>query len=94
MSIYSKTLFALASLSCLAGCAGVSQTEAEFGNSVRHIVARQQIAPSGTLEADEPIRSGDGRRLESVTTVYQTYVGDPTPVVREMEVDNQQRTAR
>lgn len=88
MSSYSKTLLVLASTWWLTGCA-VSQTEAEFGNSVRHVMARQQIAPSGPLKADEPIQSGEGRRLENVTTVYQTYVGDPTPVVKEMEVEQQ-----
>ena len=86
MSIHTKTLLALAAFSSLTGCA-VSQTEAEFGNSVRHMMARQAIAPSGPLQADEPIQTGDGRRLENVNTVYQTYVGDPTAVVKQIEVD-------
>lgn len=93
MSSYSKILMVVASTWWLTGCA-VSQTEAEFGNSVRHMMTEQRIAPSGPLKADEPIQSGDGRRLENVTTVHQSHVGDPKMVVKEMEVERQSGSGR
>lgn len=86
MFIHTKTLVLITALAWLAGCA-VSHTEADFGNSVRNVVDKQQMRPTGPLKADEPIQGGDGRRLENVNTVYQTQVGDPSPVVRQIEVD-------
>ena len=86
MSHQLKILVASLSLAWLPACTSVSPTEEDFGNSVRNFVAKQQMTPSGSLEADEPIQSGDGRRLEGVTSVYQDNVGDPSPVVRQVEV--------
>ena len=71
----------------ISACTSVSPTEQDFRNSVENMIAKQQIKPTGPLQADEPIQSGDGRRLENVLTVYQTHVGDPTPVVREVKVE-------
>jgi len=69
------------------GCAH-SPTEADFGNSVRNVIAKQQLPSKGPLQDDEPLQSTDGRRGESVTTVYQTMVGDPGAVVRSTKVQS------
>ena len=79
MIIRLKVLSALVSLVLISACAGTSSTEADFGNSARNMVAKQKMPGSGPLEADEPIATGDGRRLENVNTTYQTHVGDPQP---------------
>ena len=83
-------LFFLAAGLGLGGCAGVSQTEADFRNSMENVIAKQQIPVTGTLGPNEPIDSGDGRRLENVNTIYQTNVGDPSPVVRQVEIQVEQ----
>ena len=75
----------LMAFSC-AACETTSQTEDDFGNSVRNMVAKQSMDSKGPLAADEPLDSGDGRRLDYVNTVYQTSVGDPAPVVKQIEV--------
>ena len=74
-----KVLFALAGLVLISACAVTSPTEADFGNSARNVIAKQQMPATGPLKADEPITVGDGRRLENVITTYQTHVGDPQP---------------
>jgi hypothetical protein len=74
-----KVLFALAGLVLISACAVTSPTEADFGNSARNLIAKQQMPATGPLKADEPITVGDGRRLENVNTTYQTHVGDPQP---------------
>jgi len=81
-----KVPAALATALLVSACT-TSPTEADFGNSVRSFVSHQQMQPSGTLRADEPIETTDGRRLENVTTVYQSYVGDPIPVARDVKVE-------
>jgi hypothetical protein len=75
----------LAVLGC-AACETTSGTEDDFGNSVRNMIANQAMEPQGPLAADEALTSGDGRRQSNVNTVYQTKVGDPSPVVRQVEV--------
>ena len=67
-------------------CETTSPTEEDFGNSVRNAIAKQTMESQGTLAADEPLDSGDGRRLTNVTSVYQNRVGDPSPVVKQVEV--------
>ena len=74
-----KVLSAMVGLVLISACAATSPTEADFGNSIRNMVAKQQMPGSGPLKADEPIPVGDGRRLENVTTAYQSHVGDPQP---------------
>jgi hypothetical protein len=71
----------------VAGCAH-SPTEEDFGNSVHHIIAKQQMPSSGPLQDDEPLQSTDGRRGEKVATVYQTTVGDPGAVVRSKGIQS------
>ena len=53
-----------------AGCSPYPRTEAEFGDSVRHMVRSQQVNPDAT-EA-EPVLSGDGQRIENVLGVYRS----------------------
>jgi len=71
----------------VAGCAH-SPTESDFGNSVRNVIAKQQLPSKGPLKDDEPLQSTDGRRGATVTTVYQTTVGDPGAVVRSTKVQS------
>lgn len=70
----------------LLGCAA-SPTERDFGDSVRHTIAQQRIAPQ---PAPETPQGTDGQRLESVMSVYRSMVGDPLPVVREVLVEKAQ----
>lgn len=88
MSNHSRNLLAAGTMVLLVGCVSPSATEEDFGNSVRNVLAKQQIAPTGPLQPDEPLQSGNGRRLENVNSVYQGNVGDPSPVVRQVEVDS------
>jgi hypothetical protein len=67
----------------LTGCA-TSQTEEEFGNSVRATMAEQRMQPQ---PSDGTTPSGDGQRTESVLNVYRNMVGDPTPVVNTRAVE-------
>jgi hypothetical protein len=81
-----KIAVLLVSVLVAAGCSTYSATEADFGNSVRNVIVKQQLGEGGALDEDEPLRSTDGRRVENVTKVYQTNVGDPASVVRTMEI--------
>ena len=83
-----KTATAVAITILICGCQA-SSTEENFGSSVRNMIAQQQIESTGPLQPNEPLASGDGRRLESVTTVYQSMVGDPGPVVRQIKVEGE-----
>ena len=65
------------------GCAGKSATEADFGNSTRNMIAKQAVGAGGALRPDEPIQSGDGRRLEGVDGAYTSNVGDASRVVNQ-----------
>jgi hypothetical protein len=81
-----KIAIALLSILLATGCANYSATEADFGNSVRNVIAKQQLGNGGALDEDEPLQSTDGRRVENVTRVYQTNVGDPAAVVGTKEL--------
>jgi hypothetical protein len=82
-----KIVIALVSGLLTAGCSTYSATEADFGNSVRNVIAKQQLGTGGPLDEDEPLESTDGRRIENVTRVYQTNVGDPSGVVGTKELN-------
>lgn len=82
-----RTAFGFAALligATLTGCASSSQTEAEFGNSVRDAMADQRMQPQ---PSDGTTPSGDGQRTENVLKVYRSMVGDPTPVVNSRAVE-------
>ena len=81
-----KLVIALLAASALTACETTSRTEEDFGNAVRNMVAKQAMESQGPLAADEPLDSSDGRRQSNVHTVYQTNVGDPSPVVKQVEV--------
>lgn len=70
----------------VSGCAGQTRTEADYGKAARSMVEQQKMTPVGTLKADEPLKSTDGRRMANVLEVYQTNVGDPEAVVRSKKV--------
>ena len=74
---------ALAIGATLTGCA-TSQSEAEFGNSVRATMADQRMQPQ---PSDGTTPSSDGQRTENVLKVYRSMVGDPTPVVNSRAVE-------
>lgn len=76
----------LAVAAVLSGCAA-SPTEREFGQAVRHTLAQQRVAP---MPAPDTEPTTDGQRLENVMSVYRSMVGDPIPVVRELEVQKGQ----
>lgn len=86
-SLKSKVPAGLAMAMLVSACTSAGPTETDFGNSVRNFISHQQIESTGPLREDQPIESSDGRRLEKVTTIYQTYVGDPLPVTKDVQVD-------
>lgn len=73
-------------LLALCGCAG-SATERHYGDAVRQTLAAQRIAPEPGK--DGPV-AADGRRIESVMTVYRTMVGEPRTVVNQTVVEEGQ----
>ena len=83
-----RKLFGFAALvigATLTGCAS-SQTESEFGNSVRATMADQRMQPQPN-DGTTPV--GDGQRTENVLNVYRTMVGDPTPVTNSRAVEQE-----
>jgi hypothetical protein len=59
-----------------AACNPYPRLEADFGESVRHMVTSQQVNPDAT-EA-EPVLSGDAQRIDRVLGVYRTDVSQPS----------------
>ena len=83
-----RTVFGFVALvigATLTGCSS-SQTESQFGNSVRATMADQRLAPQ---PSDGTTPSGDGQRTENVLKVYRSMVGDPTPVVNARTVEQE-----
>ncbi|HEX9877800.1 MAG TPA: hypothetical protein VGC50_14200 [Gammaproteobacteria bacterium] len=67
-----RALSALPVIAALAACAAYPRTEADFGNSVRHMV-RSQTVVTGPVDT-APVESGDGERLNGVLEAYRTDV--------------------
>jgi PBP1b-binding outer membrane lipoprotein LpoB len=86
MPAFMKTIAAVLGVALVAGCSSYSATEATFGDSVHNVIAKQQLGAGGPLAEDEPLESTDGRRMENVTRVYQTNVGNPAAVVGTKEI--------
>lgn len=66
----------------LAGCSGEpTQTQTNFGVSVRQMIQAQTADPS-TLgnTSSEPLDGSDGRRTEAVLEAYRTDVAKPETV--------------
>jgi len=68
----SRFWLALTMLGGLAACSVYPQTEAEFGNSIEHMV-RSQRMPTGPVDP-EPLETGDGERIDAVIEAYRTDV--------------------
>jgi hypothetical protein len=69
------TLSLLLIAAAVAGCNAYPTAKQDFGDSVRHMVQSQRVS---TEPVDtEPVRTGDGQRLNSVLEVYRTGVSRP-----------------
>ena len=78
----SKVWLALTVFAGLAACNTYPSTEADFGNSVEHMVRSQRV-PTGPVDTD-PVETGDGMRIDGVLDAYRTDVsrgdGQAAPV--------------
>jgi len=86
-----KTGQLLASLSAallLAACAGEpTQTEREFGDSVRQMIAAQTYDPSTLTNPPEgAIEATDGQMLEGALEAYRTTISDQSNVGDEIQI--------
>ena len=68
----SRVWLALTVIAGLAACSAYPRTEAEYGNSVEHMV-RSQRMPTGPVDT-EPLETGDGQRIDAVLEAYRTDV--------------------
>ncbi len=68
----SRVWLMLTVLAGLAACSAYPSTEADFGNSVEHMV-RSQRMPTDPVDA-EPLETGDGQRIDAVLEAYRTDV--------------------
>jgi len=77
-----KIIAALAGSALLTACAVYPVTEADYGDSVRHMVTSQTANP-GSVDTS-PVETGDGERINGVLEAYRTDVtrteGAPPPV--------------
>lgn len=84
------------SLALLAGallCGGLlaacesqpTQSEREFGDSVRQMVAAQKAPPAATAVA--PAGGLDGRKAEAIMKVYREDVSQPKQIHNEIKIN-------
>jgi hypothetical protein len=75
-------LFAAGAMTTLSACSPYPRTEADFGNSVRHMISSQAVV-SGPVD-NTPVETGDGQRLNGVIEAYRGDVtresGSPAPL--------------
>jgi hypothetical protein len=72
----------------VSACATQSQSEQDFGESVRHVVQAQKANPDASRNPDpNPIMHGDGARLEPVVEAYRTDTGSRESVERDILID-------
>jgi type IV pilus biogenesis protein CpaD/CtpE len=74
----------------LAGCdtTGMSRTEEDFGNSVRHMVKMQTYNPDAALlPSTEPQTEMDAERAGVVLETYRTEVGKPSEVAKPLVIN-------
>lgn len=72
----------------VSACASQSQSEKNFGESVRHVVQAQKANPEASRNPDpNPIMHGDGARLEPVVDAYRTDTGSRESVERDILID-------
>ena len=72
MMINSKLFLALVALAGLVACSAYPRTEADYGNSVEHLVRSQRV-PTGPVDP-APLETGDGQRIDGVLDAYRTDV--------------------
>jgi hypothetical protein len=73
--------------SALGACAGPTQTESNFGESVRQMISAQTYDPSTlTAPSAEPVDSTDGQLLEGVLEEYRGAVASPDSVSNEIVI--------
>lgn len=68
----SRLWLVLIALAGLVACSVYPRTEADYGNSVEHMV-RSQRMPTGPVDPD-PVETGDGQRIDAVLEAYRTDV--------------------
>jgi hypothetical protein len=77
-----RTLLGLAAMATLGACTAYPRTEADFGNSVRHMINSQAIV-NGPVDT-APVETTDGQRLNGVLEAFRTDVtresSGPPPV--------------
>jgi hypothetical protein len=59
-------------------------TEADFGNSVRQMIAEQTANPNPQAAGEE---AGDGPRLEAVIEAYRSDAGSRSAIDRAIDID-------
>lgn len=82
------TLATAVALACgiTAGCASQTRTEAEFGDSVRAMIASQTYDSYAANSPDpNPVTGGDGARLEKIVEAYRGDVPQPQSVTVPMQ---------
>jgi type IV pilus biogenesis protein CpaD/CtpE len=72
----------------LAGCdtTGMTRTEEDFGNSVRHMVEVQTYNPDAGRYPAEPTQM-DGQRGGAVLDSYRTEIGKPADVKKPIVIN-------
>lgn len=82
-SLHIKLLLPVCCAALASACSAYPRTEADFGDSVRHMVRSQTANPGPTDPS--PVETGDGERLNGVLEAYRTDVARteqaPAPVV-------------
>lgn len=79
-----RTILGLFAIVAAQGCAtGPEKTEADFGNSVRQMIAVQKSAPPATGTPS----SYDGRQAEKVLQTYRGTVGRPEQLKQDVLVN-------
>ena len=74
----------------LAGCdtTGMTRTEEDFGNSVRHMVDVQTYNPEASRRpSTEPPTEMDGERAGAVLDRYRTEIGKPSQVDKPIVIN-------
>jgi type IV pilus biogenesis protein CpaD/CtpE len=74
----------------LAGCdtTGMTRTEQDFGNSVRHMVEVQTYNPEAARNpSTEPPTEMDGARAGAVLETYRTEIGKPSEVDKPIVIN-------
>jgi hypothetical protein len=70
------------------GCATQTDTESDFGNSVRAVTASQTYDMGAALYPDkEAITGGNGDRLEKVVNVHSGNVSSPSTVAKPISLN-------